>query len=157
MGGDSPTSETLGPISFVLVAGAVGGLVQSLIEVRQPHGVAALGAGVTSVLVAAVFLWVGIRRRRYPVWSIALQLTAASAVADLLGLLAGIAVVVPELHQLQWRDVAINGGSAQLVLSLIRFPVAMVLVAAGRVFLSRGDRIRVTGAPTAGEHFDAVT
>lgn len=148
--------ERLAPAPFVLILGTGGGLIQSLIGLTQPRGAAAIGAGLLTFTAAAIVWWLGVRRRRYSVWSIALQLTAAIALADLIGLAIVMLVFVSDMRHVPWRDAAVSAGTAQLGLSLIQFPVALALIAAGR-FLPGIGPDRAALPPESGEHRDAVT
>lgn len=158
MRADRRDIDSLGPLSFVLFVGTGGGVFQALIQLAQPGRAAARGAvALTFTVAAAIVWWLGVRRRRYSAWSIALQFTAAMALADLMSLAIVIPAFVPEVSEISWRDAAGAIGTAQLGLSLIRFPVVLALVAAGR-FVSRGHaRPGAARPPEPGEHLDVAT
>ena len=64
---------------------------------------------------------------------------------------------VPEMRELAWRDVAVSGVTAQLGLSLIRFPVALALVAAGRHLPGIGPRSAANAAAESSAPSEAAS
>lgn len=149
--------DTLPPLPFVLVVGIAGGLLQSVVEVTQPRGAAAMGLGLLSFALIGAALWLGVRRRRYAVWSSALQLAAAGALAALIGLAVAMTLMVPDIRQLSWPDALLTVASGHLVMGLNRFLLAFILIYAGRHLPGIGPSASHVGEAGPDEHRDAVT
>lgn len=151
--------EALAAVPFVLVTGTLGGLLLCLGEVVQPRGAAVLAVGLLVLATAALVCWIGMRRRRYSVWSTALQLTVAAILAQLIAIPVVIAMLFegPGPRQLQWHDVVVQMASAQLAMSPLAFALALVLVAAGRAVPGHGQHLPSHHATDATESLDRIT
>jgi hypothetical protein len=130
--------EMLAPVPFVLIAGVTGGLLQAIAEVTQHHTPITIGLRLRMFAFALTVWLAGVRRRRYSVWGIALQLSLASILANLIALSIIISIVVPAEAHLQWGDIAVNAVSAQFGLGLLWFVAAAGLVAMGRFLPGSG-------------------
>jgi hypothetical protein len=142
--------EKLSAIPFVLLAGATGGLLQAIAEVTQHHAAISIGGRLLAFAVAVTALWTGVRRRRYSVWGIALQLSLAAILANLITLSIVIATMLPAETHLEWRDVAMKVASGQLGQGAGWFLIGAGLVALGRSLTDSGQL-----APS--EHPDGIT
>lgn len=131
--------ETVSPVSFVLFAGAVGGVLQGLAEFVHNTSIGAIGAALVLGAAAIVLWWLGVRRRQHGVWSAACQIALAMALAELVALAFVIPRLVPANLHLTWRDVTTTAVLTQAALTPIRFVVAAVAVALGRQLRASGS------------------
>jgi hypothetical protein len=164
--------ERLAALPFVLVVAVTAGALAAaptffLASIRFPRNLIALLMLDTALklfwFAAAVLLWwTAVSRRRYTVWSSALQLMAALTLADLVQLALGYVVasiqtkgefVTALLHA------PLSASSTGLVMIVIRSPIWLVgaaaLVALGRSLVDSGDS--GTRPQTASMHPETVT
>mgnify|MGYP006137182865 CR=1 FL=1 len=117
--------ETLAPVPFVLLVAIVAGLLRSVGSIAQPRGLAALGLGLLLAAAAGILWWVAVRRRQHSLWSIALQLTIAIALADLIAL----TIVLPTGMalgggRLRVRNAACSGRATAMALAGVTDQIA---------------------------------
>lgn len=125
--------EKLAPVPFVLLAGLIGGVLQSLGEFAHNTVAGALVAYLILTGAAIILWWVSVRRRRYSVWSTAVQIAVAVTLAQIVSFAMVVPRVLPANVHLQWLDVAETELFTQLGWSPLRFLEAAILIALGRL------------------------
>ena len=100
--------ESIAPVTFVLLAGMIGGVLRGGAEF-VPRTAAGVLTTVLVIGAATVLLWwLSVRRRQHSAWSAALQITCVICLAELIALAfviprvpldtAGSGVIRPSMH-----------------------------------------------------------
>ena len=98
--------EELAPARFILLVGAVGGVLQSIpvffhgstnvASARLAQLVVVLGVSLLWWTAAALLWWIAVQRRRFSIWRTAWEVTLALALADLL--VSALSLVVASIE-----------------------------------------------------------
>ena len=164
--------EGFAPARFILVVGAVGGVIQGIPRFflgTTGRAGAHLGqvvlVAVASVLWSAAALllcWIAVRRRRWSIWKTAGHVTVGLALANVLDIALAAVVASIETKGVFAGAIArapLTFASSNLVLVLIRSPLwflgSAMLVALGR-HLARGQH-RAAPSPSQSSHPEGVT
>ena len=165
--------ESLAVAPFILLIAAIAGTIQALpsflhlgslnlASARFVQVVLVTGIALLDWTGAALLWWFAVRRRQYPIWLTALQVTVALAAADLLT--NGLGFVAASIETRGEFAIAFGRAlpgalSGPLGIALLRTPFwfvqAVALIAVGRLVLHI-DAL-VLPSPAAATHPDTVT
>ncbi|HEY9225633.1 MAG TPA: hypothetical protein VIP11_03230 [Gemmatimonadaceae bacterium] len=143
-----PTSiEALAPRSFVLLVGALLGLLRSLPAFLAVHASVSSAQYAQLVLGVAVitFWWTAVRRRQYSVWNTAWQVMFALDGAAILSVVL-TRPIAETLMPTPWPTFFATVAGLLLIVSPFALPVAAAVVALGRLLPGTG-RPRVASPP----------